>query len=328
MQNQNNENKIMNIKDARTMLGVSRDCSLVELKKRYHILALKLHPDKNGNTVEATAAFQKLNQAYRLLLLDVDLNGDASKMHTDADEDNHSYSNIFMNFIKSLFSKKHKSENDEDARMNPVLMDLLHRIVNDYASVSVNLLLDSLDPTMLFQLYETLEQYNAAVRMDDGIFDEITRVIREKMQKNNFIILKPSLKDVIQNNISVVQFEGQTFYVPLWHSELHYRIEATNKQLIVRCMPELPEHMSIDVNNELHIDVRADIKELLSRGSGALRIPLYDSEFVELQVRELHVVPRQTVVLRNNKHGISLICSNDIYDVANKAPICVHVHLV
>lgn len=318
----------MNVKDARTILGVSRDCSLVELKKRYHILALKLHPDKNGNTVEATAAFQKLNQAYRLLLLDVDLNGDASKIH--ADEDNYTYSNIFMNFVKSLFSKKRKSENDEDVGVNPVLMDLLHRIVNDYASVSVNLLLDSLDPTMLFQLYETLEQYNAAVRMDDGIFDEITRVIREKMQKNNFIILKPSLKDVIQNNISVVQFEGQTFYVPLWHSELHYRIESehdASKQLIVKCMPELPEHMSIDANNELHIDVRADIKELLNRGSGVLRIPLYDSEFVEVQVRELHVMSRQTIVLRNNKYGISLICSTNIYDVANKAPICVHVHL-
>ena len=318
----------MNVKDARTILGVSRDCSLVELKKRYHILALKLHPDKNGNTVEATAAFQKLNQAYRLLLLDVDLNGDASKIH--ADEDNYTYSNIFMNFVKSLFSKKRKSENDEDVGVNPVLMDLLHRIVNDYASVSVNLLLDSLDPTMLFQLYETLEQYNAAVRMDDGIFDEITRVIREKMQKNNFIILKPSLKDVIQNNISVVQFEGQTFYVPLWHSELHYRIESehdASKQLIVKCMPELPEHMSIDANNELHIDVRADIKELLNRGSGVLRIPLYDSEFVEVQVKELHVMSRQTIVLRNNKYGISLICSTNIYDVANKAPICVHVHL-
>lgn len=318
----------MNVKDARAILGVSRDCSLVELKKRYHILALKLHPDKNGNTVEATAAFQKLNQAYRLLLLDVDLNGDASKIH--ADEDNYTYSNIFMNFVKSLFSKKRKSENDEDVGVNPVLMDLLHRIVNDYASVSVNLLLDSLDPTMLFQLYETLEQYNAAVRMDDGIFDEITRVIREKMQKNNFIILKPSLKDVIQNNISVVQFEGQTFYVPLWHSELHYRIESehdASKQLIVKCMPELPEHMSIDANNELHIDVRADIKELLNRGSGVLRIPLYDSEFVEVQVKELHVMSRQTIVLRNNKYGISLICSTNIYDVANKAPICVHVHL-
>lgn len=314
----------MNIKDARTILGVSRDCSLVELKKRYHILALKLHPDKNGNTSEATDAFQRLNAAYRLLLLEVDSSDNATEC---THEDTETYANIFMNFVKSLFSKKHKPEKDEDVRMNPILMDLLHRIVNDYASVSVGLMLDTLDPLMLFQLYETLEQYNAAIRMDAPIFDEITRIIREKMQKNNIIILKPSLKDVIQNNISVVQFEDQTFYVPLWHSELHYRIETSNKQLIVRCMPDLPDHMSIDANNELHIDVRADIKELLNRGNGVLRIPLYDSECVELQVRELHVISRQTIVLRNNKHGISLISSNDIYDVKSKAPICVDVHL-
>ena len=333
----------MSIKSARTMLGVSRDCSLLELNKRYRMLALKLHPDKNGNTPEATAAFQELNAAYRLLLLELDANevdaaNGAANAAADAYKDTESYSNIFMNFVKSLFLSKHKSENDKndkndknDNRMNPLLAELLHRIVNDYASASVGLLLDSLDPVVLFQLYETLEQYNAAMKMDAPIFEEITRILREKMQKNNIIILKPSLKDVIQNNISVVQFEGQTFYVPLWHSELHYRIDDASdasKQLIVRCMPELPEHMSIDSNNELHIDVRADIKELLNKGSGVLRIPLHDAECVEVQVRELHVVPRQTIVLRNNKHGISLICSNDIYDVSNKAPICVHVHLV
>ena len=146
------------------------------------------------------------------------------------------------------------------------------------------------------------------------------------------MILNPSLKDVIQNNISVVKFEGQTFYVPLWHSELHYRVEASpdesDKQLIVKCMPNLPDHMSIDANNELHIDVRADIKELLNRSTGVLRIPLYDDECIDLNVRDLGIVFHQTVVLKNNIKGISLICVNDIYDVKNKAPICVHVHLV
>jgi hypothetical protein len=209
-----------------------------------------------------------------------------------------------------------------------VLLDLLHRIVHDYASVSVNAALDSLDPSVLFQLYETLEQYNSAVSMDARIFEEITRIIREKMQKNNIVVLNPSLKDVIQNNISVLQYEGQTFYVPLWHSELHYRLEGSDKQLIVKCMPVLPDHMSIDANNELHIDVRADIKELLNLSPGVLRIPLYDSECVELQVRELHIKSRQTVILNNNVHGISLICATNIYDVSNKAPICVHVQVV
>jgi hypothetical protein len=250
--------------------------------------------------------------------------GDATNKDAADDADNDTYSNIFMNFMKSLFKGK---DRDEPDRVNPVLLDLLHRIVHDYASASVNSALDSLDPSTLFQLYETLGQYNAAVNMDARIFEEITHILREKMKNNNIIILKPSLKDILQNNISVVQFEGQTFYVPLWHSELHYR--ATNgKQLIVRCMPDLPDHMSIDANNELHIDVQADIKELLNRATDVLRIPLHDDACVKLAVRELHIVPRQTVVLRNNTYGISLISSNDIYDVANKAPICVHVRLV
>jgi len=86
--------------------------------------------------------------------------------------------------------------------------------------------------------------------------------------------------------------------------------------------------MSIDANNELHIDVRTDIKELLKRrDGGTLRIPLYDFECLEIPVRDLHIQSRQTIVLRNNKYGISLICANDIYDVKNKAPMCVHVQL-
>ena len=318
----------MNIKDARTILGVSRDCSLTELNKRYRILALRLHPDKNGDTPDATVAFQELNEAYQTLLP-----GAKNTVNDPTDEanaDNDTYSNIFMNFMKSLFKGKGNCKKDGmNQNQNQVLLDLLHRIVHDYASVSVNAALDSLDPAVLFQLYETLEQYNSAVSMDARIFEEITRIIREKMQNNNIIILKPSLKDVIQNNISVLQFGGQTFYVPLWHSELHYRIQDSDeKQLIVKCMPVLPDHMSIDANNELHIDVRVDIKEMLNLSPGVLRIPLYDSECVELQVRELHIQSRQTIILRNNIHGISLICANDIYDVSNKAPICVHVQLV
>jgi len=316
---------MMNLKDARTVIGVSRDCSLTELNKRYRILALKLHPDKNGDTPEATAAFQELNDAYRMLLSNC-----SNEANDTNDEAKEPYVNIFMNFMKSLFKDKVNCKKDgmnQNQNQNQVLLDLLHRIVHDYASASVNSALDSLDPSVLFQLYETLEQYNTAVSMDAGIFEEITRIIREKMQKNNIVILNPSLKDVIQNNISVLQYEGQTFYVPLWHSELHYRI-SDETQLIVKCMPILPDHMSIDANNELHIDVRVDIKELLNMNPGVLRIPLYDSECVELQVRELHIKSRQTIVLPNNIHGISLICATDIYDVTNKAPICVHVQLV
>jgi hypothetical protein len=55
------------MQDARTMLGVSDNFLLNELNKNYRRLALTMHPDKNGNTPEATAAFQKLLDAYNLL---------------------------------------------------------------------------------------------------------------------------------------------------------------------------------------------------------------------------------------------------------------------
>jgi len=317
----------MNPKEAREILGVSRDCSLPELKKRYRIMALRLHPDKNGNTPEATAAFQELNAAYRALSA-------TNTNEEDKAAETETYSDIFINFITSLFRKKDASA----AGVTPLLLELLHRIVHDYASVSVNAALDSLDPSVLVQIYEALERYNAAVSMDARIFEDVMRILREKMQQNNIVILKPSLKDLIQNNISVLKYEGHTFYVPLWHSELHYRIETDNpdsqdspdssRQLIVKCMPDLPAHMTIDANNELHVDVRADIKDLLHSSGEALRIPLYDSECLELPVRDLRLVARQTLHLANNKFGISLICSSDIYEVKNKAPICVHVHLV
>ena len=321
----------MNPKEAREILGVSRDCSLSELKKRYRIMALRLHPDKNGNTPEATAAFQELNAAYRAL--------SDNEEEKEEKEETETYSHIFINFIKSLFRKGNQDKDASAAGVTPLLLELLHRIVHDYTSVSVNAALDSLDPSVLFQIYETLERYNAAVSMDARIFEDVMRILREKMQQNNIIILKPSLKDLIQNNISVLKYEGHTFYVPLWHSELHYRIDPDNpdspldcsssssRQLIVKCMPDLPAHMTIDANNELHVDVRADIKDLLHSSGEALRIPLYDSECLELPVRDLRLVARQTLHLANNKFGISLICSSDIYEVKNKAPIYVHVHL-
>ena len=316
-------------------MGVSRDCSLRELNKRYRILALRLHPDKNRDTPEATLAFQELNAAYQLLLSSAPENDADANDASGQDAPNATYINIFMSFINSLFraankSAAHKSTahnlNSDDHNHHAVL-ELLYRIIHDYASASVTAALDALDPSVLFQLYETLEQYNACMGMDAHIFKEITNMLREKMQKNNIIVLHPSLKDVLQNNISVLQHANQTFYVPLWHSELHYRVDS-DKQLIVKCMPVLPDHMSIDVNNELHIDVRADIKELLGQSSGVLRIPLYDDACVEVKMADLRIMPRQTVVLQNNAHGISLICATDIYEVKNRAPICVHVTLI
>ncbi|ESO02912.1 hypothetical protein HELRODRAFT_192159 [Helobdella robusta] len=49
------------------VLGVNKGCSHDEIKKAYRKLALLYHPDKNPHNPEATAKFQEVNQANRVL---------------------------------------------------------------------------------------------------------------------------------------------------------------------------------------------------------------------------------------------------------------------
>ena len=63
----------MNYKEAFDLLEIDLtevkycDISPEYLKKQYRKLALKNHPDKNGNTTESNEKFQKINEAYNYL---------------------------------------------------------------------------------------------------------------------------------------------------------------------------------------------------------------------------------------------------------------------
>lgn len=49
------------------ILGVSKDCSETELKKAYHKIALKNHPDKNKDNSETLDIFKRATEAYETL---------------------------------------------------------------------------------------------------------------------------------------------------------------------------------------------------------------------------------------------------------------------
>ena len=60
----------MNFKDAIGILEIDskyNDLTLEFINKRYRKLALKYHPDKNGNTKASTEHFKKINEAYNYL---------------------------------------------------------------------------------------------------------------------------------------------------------------------------------------------------------------------------------------------------------------------
>ena len=66
----------MNFKTARELLELNNNFSLQDLKKNYHMKALKTHPDKCINDPLASEKFKAINDAYHYLLDYLSINGD------------------------------------------------------------------------------------------------------------------------------------------------------------------------------------------------------------------------------------------------------------
>ena len=62
----NVENALKNMEMDRMPMSVINSETV---KKQYKKMALKLHPDKNGNTPESTRRFQDLSESYRCYLI-------------------------------------------------------------------------------------------------------------------------------------------------------------------------------------------------------------------------------------------------------------------
>ena len=62
----------MDIQDALRNMELDKGglCGLTSqnVKRQYRKMALKLHPDKNGNTPESTKRFQELTESYNILI--------------------------------------------------------------------------------------------------------------------------------------------------------------------------------------------------------------------------------------------------------------------
>lgn len=53
-------------KDYYSILGVSRNASVKDIKKAYYDLAKKYHPDRNKNDPNASKKFQEVSEAYEV----------------------------------------------------------------------------------------------------------------------------------------------------------------------------------------------------------------------------------------------------------------------
>ena len=274
----------MNLDETLMMLQISKedlnDIDLIKLKKKYHELALKYHPDKGGDVKD----FQKLNDAYNNLtsILLNKLNHSPNK-HDDVKK----YMDYFSDILKGNYD------------LNKDIRKLVSKIVNDF----------------LMHIRDNSQSYM-----------ELLKLIRININTNinqnvpiTCIELKPSLHDILENNVYRLVYKNNIYFVPLWHKEVVF--ECDEKDFIVKNNPQLPNNIYIDNFNNLHIIINESTQNLLNK---EYIIVIDDKEFI-MDTSNLYIRNYQIKILKNV--GISKINNEDIYDVERKDDVIVHLYL-
>ena len=167
-----------------------------QIKHKYHILALKYHPDKN-KTLDATKRFQEIQEAYNIIL-------QGKKQITKTNID---YRDIFKQYLRYYIN-----ESDD-------IVDLLYDIINK----KMNTLLYNCSNSKLRKIYSFLLTQKELFNIPEHILKSIQQVIQEKTK---LIELECSFKDIWEQKIYVLTIGIDTLYIPLWQSKLEYNIQG------------------------------------------------------------------------------------------------------
>jgi len=297
----------MDIQKAFEILEInSMDISLEKLKKKYHKLALKYHPDKNGNTIESKEKFQKINDAYFYLKSEIenDASGSASTFNASNAFNSFSYANILNMFMENIFKE------DASTIDKTMLNNVIHIILNGCTQISLKLF-ETMDKERSIEIYTFLSKYKNILYISQDIINTIRDIIKEKYKNDEVYILNPSIDDLLDDNIYKLKIGESTYFVPLWNSEVYF--DGSGGDIIVKCVPELPTNITIDDNNILYVDLEVPFN-----------VDLFDKEKIEFQLgkKTYHINHTKLKLKKNQTYFISNegVLISEIHDFLNSDP--------
>jgi curved DNA-binding protein CbpA len=267
----------------------TKDITLQKLKKQYHKLALQYHPDKNGNTKESNEKFKKIQEAYSYLknelqFIDQDNenNNENENKGSNFENQNMQYMDILHLFVKGIFQGKY----------NDIISKILPEIISGCKNISLKFFED-LDKDTSVYIYNFLSKHRSILHLKDSILETIREIVEQKFENVLIYKLNPTIYDLMNNNIYKLYVNDEFCYVPLWESETYFDISGC--EVIVFCEPELPENITIDEYNNIHITREISILEelkILIENNLNLEIKLADKVFA-IPINELNIKKEQ-----------------------------------
>lgn len=295
----------MDLQKACDVLGITKEnFTMRSVKKAYYQKALETHPDKcKGHTTSPT--FTEVLEAYTLLSNCNDVFTEESNDPKDS-----TYSSFLSSFISSTIGIEVKADQ---------IAQTLLSIKSGYEVTTV-LMFTEMNRHDAVKLYSYLEQYAIMFGFNREIMKKLKSIVDMKVGKDTFITLKPTLANVLRNDVFKLEREDDTYCIPLWHDELEYDID--DQSLIVSVSPIIPENMTIDEDNNLHVVQHLKISDIF--GQDTYEIDLM-CKSISINVREIMLKPKQTVCFPNQ--GIARINTKNMFSVGKLAHIFVHITL-
>jgi hypothetical protein len=311
----------MNCEEAFNILEIDfsninyQDLTLKYLTTQYRKMALKYHPDKNGNTKESNEQFKKINEAYNYLKREIKNLNQGDFIHENDDEYNDDSSSIYLNVLKNFILSV----------MEGNYIDIITKIVNEIMMTGKQISLkvfEDLDKDTVLNVYKFLSKYKSTLHFSDELLDKVGQIVIHKYDNVEIYKLNPSIDDLIENKFYKLYIEEQLYLVPLWHRESYF--DGSGCEIIAICEPDLPKNIKIDDDNNLIIEIEYyayhDLPEMLTNN-----IPItfnIGERFFSIPLSNLFIKKEQYYRLRGK--GISKI-KNDIYDITDKSDLIIRI---
>lgn len=216
---------------------------------------------------------------------------------------------------------------------------LLHLIDEPNNNNNINLLDESNNesPIVVFERFikENQMLINLGMYIMERFYHSFNHNNHNSTTTNNVMsktemsyILCPSLDDLFTNKVFKLVVKDKEYLVPLWHSDLVY-MTADDKEINVKCTPQLPPNVNIDENNNINCTVLSKMPELYQIGekcaSAFISVPLGNS-ILKVPYSELRMVQNQIYTFYSS--GIAIINEDDIYDTTMRSNVNVCIKFV
>lgn len=291
----------MNRKKALEILHIKSELiTKKQIKKAYYTLAIKYHPDKSSSNSEK---FIEIKEAYDFLITYESIDGD------EDEDDANDYISLLQKCIKLV---------SPNTNWSNLFMDTTFKnIINDCENISLKIFND-LSKEKSIEIFTFLSTYKNIFHISDETLKNMSDILKNKRRNDNLILLTPTLDDLFEEKIYILELCEKKFYIPLWCHMLSYDIDGDD--LVINCEPQLPDNIFIDEQNNIFVNVSYNISILLKED---LVFHLGSNEF-KIKSSELFIKEKQTYTLYNK--GIPRFNQDNIYDV-KKSNIYVNINL-